>query len=442
MGASLEIEPNGLTEHPYWRPDYVSPEPTSRAELVSGLWAQVEAAVGRRLVRGGSTAIMMSGGVDSSAVVAAAARCRGTDDDVTGYAAAFPEYHDVDESPRIAALAGATGIPTAQLRIEPRGLLRVSLEFLDRWGNRLPYPGYLLEHETLRRAAAEGATAALDGQGGDETFGFFRYGPSELVRRGRVIDSWRAIGRAPGGYGRRRRVVWRTWRHVVLQGALPHAVHARLPGPGVAAYPPPWLRADHARWYVSAADIWQWKRQPASWAWAQMADLLAGQARVGYAEFLRRRAASVGLEARPPLLDVDLTEFVLRQPPEATFDPFVDRPLIREALLHLVPDSVRLNTHKSDISPFFYDSIVADLGVVRRLFDDDARALEFVDRSELARLLEDPPARGDKGRGSWSTALWSIMSLELWLRREDDRSAITDILDWGLTEPSSTVIRA
>ena len=148
---------------------------------------------------------------------------------------------------------------------------------------------------------------------------------------------------------------------------------------------PPWLRAEHARWYVSAADIWQWKRQPASWAWAQMVDLLAGQARVGYAEFLRRRAASVGLEARPPLLDVDLTEFVLRQPPDATFDPFVDRPLIREALLHLVPDSVRLNTHKSDISPFFYDSIVADLGVIRRLFDDDARALEFVDRSRSLR---------------------------------------------------------
>ena len=58
---------------------------------------------------------MMSGGVDSSAVVAAAARCRGTDDAVTGYAAAFPEYPDVDESARITALAGATGISAVQL---------------------------------------------------------------------------------------------------------------------------------------------------------------------------------------------------------------------------------------------------------------------------------------------------------------------------------------
>ncbi len=174
-----------------------------------------------------------------------------------------------------------------------------------------------------------------------------------------------------------------------------------------------------------------------------MADLLAGQARSGLAEFLRRRAASVGLEARPPLLDVDLTEFVLRQPPEATFDPFVDRPLIREALLHLVPDSVRLHTKKSDQSPFFYDSIVADLAVIRRLFGDaDARALEFVERTELARMLADPPRRGDRGFASWSTALWSILALELWLRREEDRSAITDILGWELTEPSSTVIRS
>ena len=387
---------------------------------------------------------MMSGGVDSSAVVAAAASSRGPGDRRHGYAVAFPDYPDVDESERITALAGATGIPAVQLRIEPRGLLRVSLEFLERWGTSIPYPGYLFEHETLRRAAAEGATVALDGQGGDETFGFFRYGPSELVRRGRLIDSWRAIERAPGGYGRRRRVVWRTWRHVVLQGALPHAVHARLPGPGVAARPPFWLRSEHARWYVSVADIWQWKRQPVSWAWSQMADLLAGQARSGLAEFLRRRAASVGLEARPPLLDVDLTEFVLRQPPEATFDPFVDRPLIREALLHLVPDSVRLHTHKSDQSPFLLRldrrrsrrSIRRLLATTTRVRSSSSSARSLRDCSTIRRR------RGDRGLASWSTALWSIMALELWLRREDDRSAITDILDWGLTEPSSTVIRA
>jgi hypothetical protein len=171
-----------------------------------------------------------------------------------------------------------------------------------------------------------------------------------------------------------------------------------------------------------------------------MADLLAGQARCGYAEYLRRRAASTGLEARPPLLDVDLTEFVLRQPPEATFDPFVDRPLIREALLHLVPDSVRLNTQKSNISPFFFDAIVADLEVIRRLLSEgEARALEFVDPSELARMLAEPPSRDDRGAASWSTALWSITSLELWLRREEDRDSIKEILGWGLTEPSSAV---
>jgi asparagine synthetase B (glutamine-hydrolysing) len=441
LGVALQIDMDGVAESPYWRPEYAPPERISRAELVSGLWEHVEAAVARRLVRGGRTAVMMSAGVDSSTVVAAAARSRGAKDDVTGYAAAFPDYPHVDESERISTLADATGIPAAQLRIEPRGLLRVSLEFFEQWGTGLPYPGYLLEHETLRQAAAEGATALLDGQGGDETFGFFRYGPSELVRRGRLIDSWRAIGRAPGGYGRRWRVVWLTWRHTVLLGALPHAVHARLPGLGVAERPPSWLKTEHVRWYLDAADTWQWKRQSAPWAWSQMVDLLAGRRRGDYAEFLRRRAASAGLEARPPLLDVDLTEYVLRQPPDATFDPFVDRPLIREALLHLVPDSVRLHKQKSDISPFFFDALVADLEHIRRLLGDrDARALEFVDRSELARLLADQPAPGDRRAGGWMTTIWALTALEVWLRRAEDQRAIQEILGWNLTEPSSAVI--
>ncbi len=55
-------------------------ERASRAELVSGLWDHVESAVGRRLVRGGKTAIMMSGGVDSSTVAAAAASSRAPGD--------------------------------------------------------------------------------------------------------------------------------------------------------------------------------------------------------------------------------------------------------------------------------------------------------------------------------------------------------------------------
>ena len=38
---------------PYWRRSTRRFEPTSRAELVSGLWDHVESAVGRRLVRGG-----------------------------------------------------------------------------------------------------------------------------------------------------------------------------------------------------------------------------------------------------------------------------------------------------------------------------------------------------------------------------------------------------
>src|SRR5262249_41353420 len=130
----------------------------------------------------------------------------------------------------------------------------------------------------------------------------------------------------------------------------------------------------------------------------------------------------------------------LRQPPEASFDPFVDRPLIREALLHLVPDSVRLNRRKSNLSGFYFDGIVADLPAIERLLrDPGARVLEYVDREALDRILSERPRREDRASWRWSTALWTITGLEVWLRQAEDSRAIAELLDWGLTEPHSTV---
>jgi asparagine synthase (glutamine-hydrolysing) len=379
----------------------------------------------------------MSGGVDSSAVAAAASTRRWPGDRVSGYSAVFPDHPDVDESPRVTALASALALDVIQLRLQPTGHLRVALEFMHVWGTPPP-GGFIVEHETLTAAAAAGATVALDGQGGDETFGHWPFVPADLLRRGRVVASWRSIRRFPGATGQPARKVARFWKDVALRPALPHAAHRVGRLRGRHADPPPWLRTDAARRYESGSDAWAWKlrKGPRSWTW--VLNLLTGPGRNGFAEYQRRRAGLFGIEGRPPLLDVDLAEFVLSIPPELTLDPFTDRPLIREAMLNVVPDSVRLHRTKSNLSPYYLQGLLTDLDAVRRLLGPDARIYRYVERDAVDELLAKPPVVGDRHGARWMTDVSNLAGAESWLRREEDRSAIDDMLEnWSLSEPRS-----
>src|SRR5205085_10478214 len=95
--------------------------------------------------------------------------------------------------------------------------------------------------------------------------------------------------------------------------------------------------------------------------------LTADRHAIGVGDYTRRRALLAGLKARPPLLDPDLVECLLRIPPHLGFDPVFNRVLIRQALAGRVPDSIRLGTVKSHLGPFFYDAVAGpDLAPIRR----------------------------------------------------------------------------
>ena len=439
-GTFLQLGPAGMERCDFWVPRQADPVRSSRAELVTELWRHVEDAVDKRLAHGGHSSIVMSGGIDSSCVAAAAMQRLRPGDSLTGYGAVFPEYPDVDESTRIEALVAALKLRSTQLEVRPAGALRLALEFLARWETGFPGPGYLLEHELLSRAAADGATVALDGQGGDEVFGHWPYVPSDLLLRGKILASWRSVQRFPGGSDRSLREISSAWRRVALRGAIPHRMHAALRRrAGPENHVPSWLKHDLGEQYMEASDTWEWKKQPAPRSWAYVSNLLAGSGRAGFAEYLRRRAASFGIEAQPPLLDVDLTEFVLRMPPEQNFDPFTDRPLIREAMIHLVPDTIRFDQRKSNLAPFYFDAVWADFDAIRSLLGaPDARIFEFVERSSIQQMVSGP---GSRHEPDWLRRLgdiWNLAGLEAWLRHEEDPQSVEHMLEaWNLSRPSS-----
>jgi asparagine synthase (glutamine-hydrolysing) len=125
----------------------------------------------------------------------------------------------------------------------------------------------------------------------------------------------------------------------------------------------------------------------------------------------------VGLEARHPLLDLDLVELALRLPPELAFDRCYNRPLLRHAVEGLVPDEVRLRPYKSRFDPVFVDAIERDRRAMERLLLAPTAELHaFVDPSDINGVLERTP-RDAAGERERATQVWSYGLLECWLRR-------------------------
>jgi Asparagine synthase. len=123
---------------------------------------------------------------------------------------------------------------------------------------------------------------------------------------------------------------------------------------------------------------------------------------------------------RHPILDLDLVELGLRQPPQATFDRRFSRPVLRASMAGLLPDAVRLRPGKAWFDPLIVDCLVgADGAAVRRiLLSPDAELRAYLDQDEMRRALFDTDNRLDSEPFRWMWQVWRLLTAELWLRAQ------------------------
>lgn len=172
----------------------------------------VLAAVERQLVSDVPVGVLLSGGVDSSVVAAAAAKLRGP---VKTFSVVHsdPRY---DERHAAQAVARHIGSQHTELHLPPGGLTQAELDqLLDRTGD--PFAdSSALPMGRLARLVRDHVTVALSGDGGDEVFaGYPRY---------LIADRLLKIQAIPGVF---RRTALRAWGM-----AAPHLGHPRVLGSG------------------------------------------------------------------------------------------------------------------------------------------------------------------------------------------------------------------
>lgn len=292
--------------------------------------------------------------------------------------------------------------------------------------------------------ADDGVTVIIDGEDGDDLFGYSPWLLADAIIRGRPLDVARLIRQIPELSSASTRSLLRIAYKLAFKGSMPPALHRaihRVRGP--ADYAPPWLNDHTASTYYETFRPWDWKLAGEPRWWAGRVDtLLTAAFPAGLFDHARRRAAMAGLDRRHPFADLDLIGFVDRLPPELAFDPQFNRPLVRESMAGIVPDEIRLQAPKMDLDKFFADSMVADLPVIRRLLlDANAEVRAYVRPEALQDLFTDTTMRSVKGEYLGSRA-WRFTEVECWLRSQEGPSFADELLTSGeLHAPSYELIR-
>lgn len=347
-GYAFEVSQQGAyREWPYWQ---VQPGSVQDVGDPAGRFAELfEDAVRMHMRSDVPVGVHLSGGLDSSSIVCAAARVRAADGATQPIRAFSYQAKEYDETRFIEDTVAQTGAQLTRLASDPGRFFSRLNELM--WYQDEPFHSInlLVGFELMRLTAASGIKVVLNGQGADETLAgyptYFRDYWSTLVRQGRFGQAWSemaAHGRGHGG-GSTAGQFARQCKHV-LQGMLA----------GSSAYRA--LSARRRRQQVQADDWFTPQLQqavPVSESETGPADLDASlklsiedQPLPLYLRLEDRNSMAHSIEARVPFLDHRLVELAFSLPANWRMRGPWNKYILREAMRGRIPESVRTRLEK------------------------------------------------------------------------------------------------
>jgi asparagine synthase (glutamine-hydrolysing) len=418
---AMRLEQPGWKGFCYWKPRYRGVVDASPEDLVAEIRQVMTEAVRRRLAAPGLTAVTMSGGLDSTTVAALSQQL--APESVRSYSTTMPDFPDQDEAFYVERMKEFTGISARTFPTRPHGILAAGLSSLRARCLPAVTTTDFIRQPLYEAARADGAGIVLGGDGGDEVFGTRTALIADRLFQGRVASAVGLARRHPG-------ITEPPPLHRVLRGVLeigydtysPHLLDdlvRQARGPGT--YAPAWLLPAEARLLFEARDRTSWKRHAGPRWWAALADgITRNHARLGLFDEMRAGVTRHGLDYRHPLLDFDLVDLALRLPPELSFEPRFNRPLMREAMRGALPEEVRTRPSKTNFVPLALSALLEDMPAIKRvLAAPDAEINRFTDQRVVGSLV-DGELTGGMFNGAWLDRVWRLFMAECWLRDQAD----------------------
>jgi asparagine synthase (glutamine-hydrolysing) len=406
--GALWIDDSGVRRRMWWQPDPSNViDLGSPAAQEADLRVALEAAVAARLRSTGAVGAMVSGGLDSTAVAATAAR-QLAPDSLRTYTAAPPfrwsgaerANWDVDESALVLELAERyPNIVPSFVHVGEDDSLFARHEPLWELGGVPPRNpcNWLWYHEIVLHAQAHGVAAVLSGTRGNPFFS--ADGPDWLVallRRGRVRAAIREAIAWSESVGRSR---YRTVRAQIVARVLPTPVRRfvrgmhRRPNPVDEWTAQSALRRDLVpelelpRLLPMLQERRLNGRRLALWELTNVA---------GQVETTCALTALTGVEERDPTGDRRVVEAAMRQPEWSRRRAGIGRAVARGAMADRLPAAIAQRTRRGEQLPDWLDVMIA----ARKELEADLDALvehptsyRLIDTERLRLLLAHWPER-------------------------------------------------
>jgi asparagine synthase (glutamine-hydrolysing) len=413
-GHRLLVDESGVRDETYWRlPAAGESEPLTGARAEAALVAMFDDAVEKRLVADVPLGAFLSGGIDSTAVVAAMRQFRGE-----GIKTFSVDFHAetgagyVNETQWSALAARTFATDHYALTVSAADALAALPTVVARLDDLISDPAVIPTY-LVSRFAREQVTVALSGEGGDELFaGYQRY--------------------ALGGLARFYQPIPRVLRRLLFDAPAARLPHLRRVRKGLAAIGERNPAARHLAWLLimppDAIDAILGPGDGREAVEAVFAKTFAGQSgafdldrtlRADLTTWLPddlltkvdRASMAVGLECRVPFLDHRLVELALRIPAREKLRLLTTKAVFKRAMRGRVPPAIIARKKAGFTLPL-------DAWFRREL---KAPLLDLLSPERLARdpLLNPAPIQALirehlSGRENQGHPLFSLLILQMW----------------------------
>jgi asparagine synthase (glutamine-hydrolysing) len=418
-GEMAVLDDSGIQRRQYWDLCFEADEAITEAQAIEESMALLDDAVRLRLMSDVPFGAFLSGGIDSSAIVAMMARHM--DQPVKTFSIGFAEK-SFDERPYARRVAERYGTEHHELVVEPEKEILDLLPMLVEHTEEPTADSSALPVFLVSRLAREHVTMVLSGDGGDEVFagyethnawavaekwrrvpGFIRNGLIRpLVEALPVSDSKisfefkakRFVRIAELGAER----AHFSWRRIVDEDTQAELLGSNLVGPE------PWER--HKHHFANAGTDDPLGRM----LYVDTRFYLPGDMLVK----VDRMSMATSLEARVPFLDHRLVEYAAKIPSRVKFPGGKKKYLLKKGLEPLLDHDLLyrkkagFNVPKNQWLRSELRELVGDTLAPQRL-----QRHGLLDPAVVERLL----GEHQKRRADHSFAIWSVLIFQLWYDR-------------------------
>jgi asparagine synthase (glutamine-hydrolysing) len=409
---------DGVHVRQYWDVEFDPDYSKSETDWIDEFRDLLEESVRLRLVADVPLGAFLSGGIDSSSVVATMSRI--SSGPVKTFSIGFTD-DDFNELTYARQVAKKFGTDHHELVVEPNVLNVIDdlAWYLDEpFGDSSAIPTYMVS-----KLAAEHVTVVLSGDGGDELFaGYDRYLKERQDRRLAMIPppitqlAGLTGSLLPEGMKGRNFL-----RHMALKGAeryfdtnalFREFEKASLFQPDAYAE----INRDDPR------GAWRGFLQSGRMHWLSALQYMDIKNYLPNDIMMKvdRMSMAHSIEAREPLLDHKLVEFAAKIPPQLKLKAHTTKYIFKKAMEGILPNEILYRPKRGFAIPLArwfrgqLSSYVRDL-----LLSKQSRERGLFRQSYIERLI----SMNDRGR-PLPLQLWTLISFELWCRRFIDEGSL------------------